>query len=147
MAIRYPWPPTPSDAPTEFAKIIADRRSCSAAGPTERTSPPSFPATLGLPPAHTSSAAPAPARPPPASSAHKSAHLGPSSLPTSPRTASTAHTSDCSLLANPSRNGCISAKTSAPPIPTATYSAQSPAFSLHVDLSAAKQCPRRFPAG
>src|ERR1700733_1815998 len=147
MHPAHPFPPTPSHAPTESAKTTADRRSCSAVGPIEKMSPLSFPATLGSPPAHTSSAAPAPARPPPASSAHKSVHLGLSSSPTSPRTASTAHTSDCSLLASPSHNGCRSARTSAPLRPTATYSPQSPAFFWHVDLVAAKQCPRPSPSG
>src|SRR5271154_595576 len=145
--VRYRFPPTPSHAPTESAKTIADQRSCSAAGPTEKMSPPSCPAAPDSRSARTSSATLAPARPPPASSVHKSVHPGLTSLTTSPRTASTAHTSDRSPLASPSRNGCRSARTSPLPYPTATYSAQSPAFSLHVDLAAANQCLRPSPSG
>src|ERR1700723_1822682 len=137
----------PSHTPAESAKTIAGQSSCSAAGPIEKTSPLPFPATPGLPPARTSNAALAPARRPRARLAHRSAHPGRSSLTTSLRTASTAHTSDCSLLASLSHNGCRPSRIFAPALPRATYSAQSPAISWRANLSGAGQCPRPSRSG
>src|SRR6202041_2053053 len=139
--------PSPSRALVESAKTIVDLRSCSACGPTERRWRPSCPATPGLPPAHTSSAAPGPGRQLPANAARKSWRPGRTWWTTSRRTALAARTSGRSLLANLLHNGCRWARTSALRPRTATYSAQLLAFSWLADLFAAKRCPRRSPSG
>src|ERR1700757_4733980 len=124
--------PTPLHVPMESEKTVAGRPSCLTAGLIGKMSLLSCPAPPETLPARTSTATPAPPRPPPSSAAHKSARPGPSWLTTSRRIASTMRTSRCLLHVSRPRSVYRSARTCAPPYPITTYSLQLPAFSLPV---------------